>query len=118
GRRERNQQKRVTEELHRGEGATDPGELDLAQRVASVDEEPAVGLQRPRDSLVGPGLELGVATIQRADTNGQGEIESCLAGRELEILDRDLAVADGSGADPVGRSPARLVDRPCRTVDP
>jgi hypothetical protein len=62
-------------------------------------------------------LELGVPPVQRADTNGEGNVEGRFSSLEHEIFDRNLPHTQPTGGDLVsGRGPS-LLDRLGRAVN-
>ncbi len=50
-----------------------------------------------------------MATVQSADADGERELEGSFAGRELEVLDRDLSHAQAAGSDLLGGCGDRLL---------
>lgn len=76
-----------------------PTEPDFAQRVAAVDEEAAIGSQRTCDPTERLLLELGVASVERPDACGEGEVERLFTGLELEVFDGDATKAEAARSD-------------------
>ena len=76
-----------------------PTEPDFAQRVAAVDEEAAIGSQRTCDPTERLLLELAVASVERPDACGEGEVERLFTGLELEVFDGDATKAEAARSD-------------------
>src|SRR5690606_5085430 len=76
-----------------------PRELDLAQRVAAVNEQTAISFQRTCDPTERPLFDLGVPSVERPDAGGEGEVERLFTGLELEVLDRDSTKAEAARLD-------------------
>lgn len=65
----------------------------FAQRIAAVDEQPALRRQRRLEPLQGDFSCLGMTPVQRADAHRNGNVEMLLVRLQLEILDGDLTQA-------------------------
>jgi hypothetical protein len=74
--------------------ATRSSQENLAQRVASVDEQATGGCQRGPQARQGLSAGFGVAAVEGAHAQGEGEIEGSLVVLELEVLDAHLTEAE------------------------
>lgn len=59
----------------------------LSQGIATVDVDPAVRRQCSQQALPCPHTERRMATIERADSHGDGHVKQRLVRLELEVLD-------------------------------
>ena len=97
-----------------GSGAWDG---QLAKRIATVDEEPGAGSRRRGDAPQHLLTGLRVAPVERADADGEHEVERLLAGLQRELLGRDEPQAHPAGPDLVRRRGLGLGDGGDGSVD-
>jgi hypothetical protein len=74
-------------------------ENDLLYRIAAIDEEPAAGHERGLDRRAGENAGLGMAAVERADADGDGEVIGCFAGLEGEAFGGAPAKFECAGGD-------------------
>ena len=92
-------------------------EIDLTEWVAAVDEEDAAGLKRGLDGGAGENAGFGVATVQRTDPDGDGQIEAFFALGESKCLGGRLPKGEHAVGDLVGGTSLGLIDSGGGAVD-
>ena len=92
-------------------------QFHLAQRVTTINEEDAAGLEGSLDRGASEDPGLGVSTVQRADTDGDGEIEFLLAFAQREGFGGRLPESEGTGGDFSGGAGFGLADGGGGAVD-
>ncbi len=90
-------------------GPNGAGKSTTMRMILGLDK-PSTWDRRRSDATHGCSPRLGMPTVERADPDGEYEVEQLLVLLQCEVLNRDRAGAQATGGELGGRSGAQLVD--------